>query len=290
MARLDNPVGDPLTAPNLLLSERAAADGFREVLNGEGGDPCFGGPKNLPMLLFELYRSDPDPAARARAYLRAYRNCYEDLPMLLSRAALEDLHAAPPVERLVLPYLEASTMSAYLNRLMLANVRTKGAHHILTKVESLTSSCGLRAHSPLFNRAVVEYSFVIPPHLKLVGTTEKWILKQAVRDLLPALIVDRPKSGMRVPLYYWLDGPLGHVVQEVLLSEQGRSRGLFRPATLRAWLRGEAALWPRHASKLWLVLSLELWLRAYLDNATYVPEPMPRRWWRVPYKYSMNRL
>ena len=37
------------------------------VLNGEGGDPCFGGPKNIPMLLHELY----GPAFRCAATPRA---------------------------------------------------------------------------------------------------------------------------------------------------------------------------------------------------------------------------
>ena len=69
VALLDSPVGDPLTVPNLMLAEAAAGDGLRVVLNGEGGDPVFGGPKNLPMLLYELHRDDPSPDARAEAYL-----------------------------------------------------------------------------------------------------------------------------------------------------------------------------------------------------------------------------
>lgn len=271
MALLDSPVGDPLTVPNLLLARRAAADGFRTILNGEGGDPCFGGPKNLPMLLFELYRGDPDPAARARAYLRSYRQCYDDLPRLLSPAALDALRGAEPLERLVLPYLEAPEMSSFLNRLMLANVCTKGTHHILNKVEALSSACGLEAHSPLFARRIVEYSFAIPPALKLAGTTEKWVLKEAVRDLLPALIVERPKSGMRIPMYRWLRGPLGDLVREVLLSPQGQARGLFRAETLHAWLRDDGSFGPRHANRLWLLVTLELWLRAYLDDVPAMP-------------------
>lgn len=42
--RLDDPIGDPVTMPNYLLA-RTAAQVADVVLNGEGGDPCFGGPK-----------------------------------------------------------------------------------------------------------------------------------------------------------------------------------------------------------------------------------------------------
>ena len=42
---LDDPIGDPLTVPNLLMA-KLAKQTVEIVLNGEGGDPCFGGRKN----------------------------------------------------------------------------------------------------------------------------------------------------------------------------------------------------------------------------------------------------
>src|SRR5690606_24648293 len=181
--------------------------GATTILNGEGGDPVFGGPKNLPMLIFELFRDDPGPQARARAYLDSYRKCHGDLPVLLTGAVLAELSDAPPLTDLLTPYLQQGRMTGLLNQLLHTNLRTKGAHHILTKVERLTAASGVEGRAPLFDRAVIDYSFRIPANLKLAGTTEKWILKESVRDLLPATIVDRPKSGMRVPVQQWLTGP-----------------------------------------------------------------------------------
>lgn len=305
---LDCPVGDPLTVPNLLLARAAAADGLRVILNGEGGDPCFGGPKNLPLIAEavqgaltdgpsgSMLRPDlpwehapiapsasgqlspampprrPGPGAGltsaqlARAYLRSYRKCYDELPRLLSPEVQRALTGAPPLEGLVEPYLGAPQMGGYLNRLLLTNVRTKGAHHILTKVERLTAACGIEGRAPLFSRAIVGYSFAIPPELKLRGAAEKWALKAAVADLLPAQIIERPKSGMRVPVQHWLRGPLRDLAGDLLLGPRARARGLFQPATIRAWIRGEGMLWPRQGIALWITLTLELWLRAYLDQ------------------------
>jgi len=268
VALLDCPVGDPLTVPNLLLARAAAADGLRVILNGEGGDPCFGGPKNVPMLAYEWQRTCSAPLDRARTYLRSYRKCYQELPHLLSPAVLAALAEAPPLEQLVQPYLEATQMSHYLNRLYYANTRLKGAHHILTKVERLTAACGLEGRAPLFDPAIVAYSFAIPPRFKLAGVEEKWVLKQAVADLLPATIVYRPKSGMRVPVQHWLAGPLKALANDLLFGPTAAARNLFNPHTIRAWLRDEGLLWPRHGANLWLVLTLELWLRAYLDMET----------------------
>ncbi|MFF3937322.1 asparagine synthetase B family protein [Streptomyces phaeofaciens] len=269
-ALLDSPVGDPLTVPNLMLAEAVAADGLSVVLNGEGGDPVFGGPKNLPMLVQEMHAGAPGAPGspwyedRATAYLRSYRKCGTDLPDLLTADALSALESAPPPQRFVEPYLTGpDRMTHLLNQLLHCNLRTKGAHHILTKVERLTASQGIQGRAPLFDRRVVDHAFATPPALKLRGTAEKWVLKEAVRDLLPATVVDRPKSGMRVPVQQWLSGPLREPVGDLLLGRAARRRGLFRPDTVRTWMRGEGALLPRQGGKLWLVLTLELWLRAY---------------------------
>ncbi|GGJ83564.1 asparagine synthetase B [Streptomyces camponoticapitis] len=263
VALLDSPVGDPLTVPNLMLAEAVAADGMSVVLNGEGGDPVFGGPKNLPMLIHELLREEAGVDSRARAYVDSYRKCHADLPVLLTPGVLAELADAPPVTDLLAPYLEQGRMSGLLNQLLHTNLRTKGAHHILTKVERITASQGLEGRAPLFDRAVVDHAFRVPPRLKLAGTSEKWILKEAVRDLLPPTIVDRPKSGMRVPVQQWLDGPLRELGHDLLLGRSARARGLFREDTIRSWLRREGTLLPRQGGKLWLVLTLELWLRSF---------------------------
>ncbi|MFG3054101.1 asparagine synthetase B family protein [Kitasatospora sp. NPDC048239] len=263
VALLDSPVGDPLTVPNLMLAEAVAGDGLSVSLNGEGGDPVFGGPKNLPMLVHEMHRDDPAPEVRAEAYLRSYRKCYEDLPRLLTPGALRMLEAEPLPRRFVAPYLRPGPMHSLLNQLLHCNLRTKGAHHILTKVERLTASRGVQGRSPLFDRQVIDHAFATPPRLKLNGTVEKWVLKEAVRDLLPATVTDRPKSGMRVPVQQWLRGPLRDLSGDLLLGRQARDRGLVRPDTVRTWMRREGTLLPRQGGKLWLVLTLELWLRAY---------------------------
>jgi asparagine synthase (glutamine-hydrolysing) len=67
VALLDSPVGDPLTVPNLMLAEAAAGTAAGRAQR-RGRRPGLRRPKNLPMLLYELHRDDPSPAARAEAY------------------------------------------------------------------------------------------------------------------------------------------------------------------------------------------------------------------------------
>lgn len=263
VALLDCPVGDPLTTPNMLLARAAARDGLSVILNGEGGDPVFGGPKNQPMLVFEFHRDDPNPAVRASAYLRSYQKCYDQLDDLLTADVLAALRDAPPLERHVQPYLESPRMTSYLNRLLYTNLRTKGAHHILPKVERMTTASGIEGRSPLFAFPLVDAAFAVPPTLKLRGLQEKWVLKQAVRDLLPPTILQRPKSGMLMPVQYWLHSPLRDLTNDLLLGPQARTHGLFREHVVRDWMQHRGLVWRRHGQFIWLLITLELWLRAF---------------------------
>ena len=258
MAALDDPIGDPLTVPNLLLGQAAAQD-TNVILNGEGSDPCFGGPKNLPMLLHELYTPEE---SREVAYLRSYQKCYDDLPRLLTSEVQAALRKAEPQETVLTPFLTNPKMPHFLNRLMHINVRLKGSDQILTKVNNLTTANGLLGRSPLFDRRIVDASFAIPPAYKLAGAEEKAVLKHAVADLLPEVILTRPKSGMLVPVQGWFKRDLRRFARRLLLSRRARTRPYFNGGVVREWLNYRGSLWPRHGVKLWLLLTLEVWLRA----------------------------
>ncbi len=256
MALLDDPIGDPLTVPNLILG-RTAKQSVNVILNGEGGDPCFGGPKNQPMLLTNLYQSEHAPDL-VSAYLASYQKCSSDLPRLLKPDIWQAVKNVPSV---FAP--ELFGVGSYLNRLMFINTKFKGADHILTKVSNLTRACGLEGRSPLFDQRVVEMSLTIPPEYKLSGATEKAVLKAAVQDVLPDTIIARPKSGMMVPVQYWFRKLWPKQARALLLSKQARIKPYLNQELIREWLDYRGDTWSRYGVKLWLLVSLELWLQTH---------------------------
>lgn len=266
IALLSEPNGDPLTVPNALLFRQARA-ASSVVLNGEGGDPCFGGPKNTPMVLAELLgHADPDHdgLARMRSYLRSHQKCYDDLADMLCPEVAATLRDAS-LERVVQGWFDQARQESFVNKLMALNVALKGAHHILTKVDAVSFPFGVVPRSPLFDRDVVEMAMNLPARLKLRGSVEKYLLKEAVRDLLPAGIVDRPKSGMLVPVEGWFQGPLLKEARERLL-EGLAPRGLVRRSFIETLLAGRlGGVRPRRGVKIWLLVTLESWLRGVLD-------------------------
>ena len=266
MAALDDPIGDPLTVPNLLLG-RFAAKTVSTILNGEGGDPCFGGPKNQPMLINALYgnasngdwNSNAAQQQSLQAYLTSFQKCAADLPQLLK----PEIWSAVQSEASVFtPVLQSS--DRYLNRLMALNITFKGADQILTKVSNLTRAVGLDGRSPLFDPRIVALSMAIPPNYKLSGTQEKAVLKQAVAALLPAAIIHRPKSGMMVPVQVGFREHWKRQARSLLLSRHAAIAPYLNQALIRNWLDYKGDTWGRYGVKLWLLASLEYWLQARL--------------------------
>ncbi|RZL34835.1 MAG: hypothetical protein EOP00_30900, partial [Pedobacter sp.] len=87
---LDDPIGDPITVPNFLMA-KVASQNNRIILNGEGGDPCFGGPKNTSMILSNIYSNSNDDLEIEKYYLKSYKKCYDIIPSFFSEYLLSDL-------------------------------------------------------------------------------------------------------------------------------------------------------------------------------------------------------
>ncbi|MCB1778131.1 MAG: asparagine synthase [Candidatus Competibacteraceae bacterium] len=273
--RLDDPIGDPVTIPNYLLAQ-AASQVADVVLNGEGGDPCFGGPKNIPMLMARLYGPLPGEPATGwleRNYLRAFQRCYQDLSALLNPDLLREAGGEEALIALLEPYFRAPEPRDFVNKLMSINIRLKGANLILVKVEKMSAAHGLLALPPLFSRRIIETSMRCPPSVKLEGAVEKSVLKKAVQDCVPEAIIARPKSGMMVPVRFWFQGEMRRYGQKLLSRSQIRRGGLFNPDYVERLLNYEMEGVPglRHGLKLWMLMTFLLWHEQMVETPIFPP-------------------
>lgn len=265
--QLDDPIGDPITMPNYELSRLVARE-HRVVLNGEGGDPCFGGPKNLPMLLLHWYGGiERHKHFREQAYLASYRRAYEEILRLLTPEAANEIDFERDLEQVLSPFFRTDQPRHFLNKLMAINIRLKGAQLILPKVERMTGAAGLVPLAPLFAGQIVQLSMRIPPRLKLNRGVDKVILKRAYADALPPSVIDRPKSGMRVPVNFWFRGELRRYARKVLSRRALDQAGLFQHQRVRQLLDYSTEEGPgRYGLRLWMLLTLELWRRIVLER------------------------
>ena len=116
----------------------------------------------------------------------------------------------------------------------------------------------------------MEFAASLPADLKFRNGQTKYILKQAVRDLLPSDNIDRPKKGFSVPLERWFRHELRELSTDLLLDGSLAQRGYFNANMVRRLLdehrRGVAA-WH---NQLWSLVMLESWHRMFIDGR---PQP-----------------
>jgi asparagine synthase (glutamine-hydrolysing) len=266
--RLDDPIGDPITVPNFIMAEQAAKENSI-VLNGEGGDPCFGGPKNLPMILGQIYGPiEEGPAWVEKEYLRSFRKCYEDLEQIIDPEIVKESGGHDALASIISPFLTTDAPQSFLNKLMAMNIRMKGANLILVKVDKMTSANGVLALPPLFSKGIIEFAMSCPPGYKLRGAVEKAVLKAAVKDIVPAPIIDRPKCGMMVPVRFWFRDEMSRYAKRVLSKKNLRKLGYFNPDYVGKLLKYEVedSHGLRYGLKLWMLITFMIWHELMMEN------------------------
>jgi asparagine synthase (glutamine-hydrolysing) len=129
----------------------------------------------------------------------------------------------------------------------------------------------LEVRSPLLDHVLMETAARLPLGANLRRGQSKLVLREAVRDWLPASILERPKMGFRVPVDEWLRGELRELPNDVLLDPRSTSRGLFRTAEVERLIADHRDRRADNGLRLWALVQLELWFRTYVDSAHPAP-------------------
>jgi len=268
--KLDLPFGDAVTGPQYLLGRAAREAGLSAVFNGEGGDQFFGGWTNKPMISAELYADLYEEDSREEQYLRSYHRFYGREEQLYTPEFRAQVGGPGQRRAHLAPYLAGDAAATFLHRVRLADIALKGSQNILPRAERMANAWALDVRVPLFDRALAEASFALPPQLKLHGACEKYVLKLILQRHLPREVVWRRKFGMSVPVTDWVLGPLAEAVEELLGPPSLARRGLFRGEYVERLRRGrndpDETRRRRIGERLWTLAMLEAWLRVFLDG------------------------
>jgi asparagine synthase (glutamine-hydrolysing) len=139
---------------------------------------------------------------------------------------------------------------------------------ILTKVDRMSMAVSLEARAPLLDHKLIEFMGRTPAVLKLAGYETKYLLKQAVKDLVPQEILNRPKQGFGVPVQDWINKQLRGRIRDTLTSSQARQRGYVQPSYLNILLDEHETGRRDHSMAVWSLFMFELWHREFMDPAT----------------------
>ena len=147
---------------------------------------------------------------------------------------------------------------------------------ILTKADRMSMAHSLEVRPPLLDHRLVEFAATLPADLKIRGSRQKFILKELMKDKLPASVLNRPKMGFDIPAHEWLRGPLRTLLCDTLEAGASEHSGLFRPGAIDACVRAHLERRANLGYHLWGLLTLFLWMRRWkIQTSAVVPAGQP---------------
>lgn len=283
----DAPVSEPSDIPIYLLSKEARRS-VKMVLTGEGSDEFLGG---YPKYVFEryvgAYQTIPsllrhglvEPLIYALPYRfrrakTAIRNLgledpAERLPRwfgALSRRERDELVAFRPPQKINGREVQFESLSGNspLRRILYFDQTSWLPDNLLERGDRMTMAASLEARMPFMDHELVAFVSSLPDEYRVRGQRTKWLLYEAMKRLLPASILNRPKVGFRVPVNEWFRGPMRDYLYDHLTGPDSRTVSYYRRDALERVLREHVRERQNHEKLLWALLNLEIWHRQYV--------------------------
>ena len=298
-AEIDQPSVDGL---NTWLISRAAARDVKGVISGLGGDEWFAGyasarvvrdfssgskrayvlPAKVARAIRHLAPQSPlgrrlDGLATKADSIATWIDCHRVFGYLVARqltGRTQESGDHDGVDR-VLPLIESTWRNASpVGLSCLLDVNVYMGCQLLRDSDATSMASSLELRVPLVDIKVAEFAQSCAEEFKLGDAKlngyeygksgSKRVLIHALRDILPADILNRPKQGFGLPFSQWAKDSLASLLRETCSRETVTARGLLDPDLVTTLADGQRhwSTWP-HA---WSLMILELWCRNVIDH------------------------
>jgi len=293
---MDAPISDSALITSSLVSEFAARD-VKVILSGVGGDELFGGYDRYLMSHYvRLVRCIPGPLRRglleplarrlpvdrhsrvlnlfryARTLVtlagRSRTERYHDLMQMFPSEDLGRLLRDPTLSEpdALLRILEASADMSELDAFFVADLSTQMVDDLLLLTDKMSMAHSLECRVPLLDERLVELARTLPARMRVRGDRTRYLIKKALRGVLPDEILDRRKRGFGAPVGAWLKAELEPLVGHLLSGARIRERGLFEPDAIETLVREHRENRADHTDHLFALITLEIWQQLFIDG------------------------
>jgi asparagine synthase (glutamine-hydrolysing) len=289
----DEPFADTSIFPTYLVS-KVAKQKVTVVLSGDGGDELFAGYDTYVAEKLDGYYGRLPGALRKRVLPKlagwlppqpAKKGLINKVKRMVEGGALDpslqhtrwmiflnasekdalyqaDLHTT------IGKQLTASYFGTYFDKAnrfdslaqqQYVDVKTYLADNILTKVDRMSMSASIEARVPLLDYRIVEFALNLPPTMKLNGSRTKSILRNAVKGLVPDIVLEKPKQGFSIPMKHWLCTSLKPMMLDLLSKDSLNTHGYFNHQTVSKWMQEHLDGRVNHSHRLWSLMVFQLW-------------------------------
>lgn len=282
----DQPFADAANIP-LLMMAREVSSCTKVVLQGDGGDEVFGGYRRYALLSAEpmLSRaarvarfmgrygfgralpppywrmvdalSQRDPAMRM-ALLLTVETCNHSPLRILSGDLRREIGGVDPFRQYRKQASNLSHLDA-VQQMLYADCRIILPETFLEKVDKSTMACSVEARVPMLDNRLTEYVLGLPANFKVRKGYKKYVLRRALRGIVPDWVLDGKKTGFGVPYKHWLREDLAKYASSVLLDPQTKNSNLFDVDALRRAIYEHRERRRDNGFLLWKALNLAVW-------------------------------
>jgi asparagine synthase (glutamine-hydrolysing) len=151
------------------------------------------------------------------------------------------------------PRRDISTEISYLD------LKVRLAELLLMRIDKVTMSVGVEAREPFLDYRLVELLMALPQSMKLKNQQPKYLLKRAMRGIVPENIISRPKQAFAAPVNVWLRSGLAPYARNLVERSRLRERNLFNYNHISELFDQHIAGTADFGVQLWILMNLSAW-------------------------------
>ena len=135
----------------------------------------------------------------------------------------------------------------------------------LTYSDRASMAASVEVRVPFVDKEVITKAMRVPGAFKIKKGLSKYILKKAAEKFLPHTIIYRPKASFGAPIRSWISNDLRGMVDDLLSEENINKRGMLNYDFVKKMIDEDRRGVKDNAYQIYQLLTLELWLRTYID-------------------------
>ena len=294
---LDEPVAGPGLFPQYIVSNLASKH-VKVILGGQGGDEIFGGyTRYLVAYLEQAIKGAIHESNEEAEHIVSLESILPNLPTLRQYVPMMKNFwkegAFEPMDRRYFHLIDRmdstseffhkdfirecknetifNKFSVYFNNPDTKSYFNKMTHFdmfgslpgLLQVEDRVSMSVSIESRVPLLDKRIVDLISRMPAGMKFKGGEMKYLLKKAIKDIMPPEIMNRKdKMGFPVPLHIWSKNKAKGLILDTLLSKKAKERNMINTEYVEKLISAEQPF----SRGLWGLLSLELWYGQFIDK------------------------
>jgi asparagine synthase (glutamine-hydrolysing) len=293
----DEPLADPVCMPVYFVSKLARDNGVIVCQVGEGSDELFWGYKywkdslrlqrlansfpipeplrNLGLATVSFVEHLPRASYKREICCEVLRRALSDRPVFWGgvevfsdsqkqrflsprlRKRFADFSSWEALRPIWNRFAEKAWEKSPLNWMTYLDLNLRLPELLLMRVDKMSMAVSLEARVPFLDHKFVELAMSIPQAVKTKNGILKYILKKAVRGVIPDELIDRRKQGFGVPIYEWYHTKFGEYVAKEMRDFCNKT-DIFQFKEIVPFLEKRG----------WTPLNLALWWKQYIDSVS----------------------